>query len=137
VTPFGFHYQAEIITSRNQNSVENSALAFTPQSTGNDICLEAALRIHPQLAQYDAWIVATIHDQIIVDCPIEHAKVVGELMEREMLAAGKLVVGDVLVMEAEPEYGFVWSEKMGPKDWDDWLQENLKVSQRNPKVLVS
>lgn len=137
VTPFGFHYQAEIITSKNQNSVENSALAFTPQSTGNDICLEAALRIHPQLAQYDAWIVATIHDQIIVDCPIEHAKAVGELMEREMLAAGKLVVGDVLVMEAEPEYGFVWSEKMGPKDWDNWLQGNLKVSQRNPKVLVS
>jgi DNA polymerase I-like protein with 3'-5' exonuclease and polymerase domains len=99
--------------------------------------LEAALRIHPQLAQYDAWIVATIHDQIIVDCPIEHAKTVGELMEREMLAAGKLVVGDVLVMEAEPEYGFVWSEKMGPKEWDNWLQANLKVSEENSKVLVS
>ena len=127
VTPYGFHYQAEIITSKNQNSVENSALAFTPQSTGNDICLDAALKIHPYLHHFDAWIVATIHDQIIVDAPIEHAKNVGKLMETEMLAAGKRVVGDVLVMEAEPEYGFFWSEKMGPKEWDAWVQENYKV----------
>ena len=124
VTPYGFHYQAEIITSKNQNSVENSALAFKPQSTGNDICLGAALEIHPLLPQYDAWIVATIHDQIIVDCPIEHAKAVGELMEREMLAEGERLLEGQLVMEAEPEYGFHWAEKMGPEDWDKWLQEN-------------
>lgn len=128
ITPFGFHYQAEIITDKNKNSVENSALAFTPQSTGNDICLEAALRIAPQLKQYDAWIVATVHDQILCDVPVQHAKAVGALMEREMLAAGKIVVGDVLVMEAEPEFGFDWSQKMGPDEWDAWLQENYKVS---------
>lgn len=127
ITPYGFHYQAEIITDRNRSNVENSALAFKPQSTGNDICLDAALKIHPQLAQYGAWIVATIHDQIIVDSPIEHAKAVGELMEREMLAAGERLIQGVLVMEAEPEYGFVWSEKMSPPEWDQWLQENSKV----------
>ena len=125
-TPYGFHYQAEVVTRKNQNSVENSALAFMPQSTGNDICLGAALNIAPQLEQYDAWIVATIHDQIIVDAPIEHAKAIGELMEHEMLAEGKRVTGDVLVMEAEPEYGFHWAEKMGPAEWDQWLQENYE-----------
>ena len=124
VTPYGWHYQAEVVTEKNRNSVENSALAFGPQSTGNDICLGAALNAHPQLAQYDAWIVATIHDQIIVDCPIEHATTVGKLLEAEMLAEGKRVVGDVLVFEAAPEYGFHWAEKMDQAEWDKWLEEN-------------
>jgi DNA polymerase-1 len=128
VTPYGFHLQSELVTRKNRNAVENSALSFLPQSTGNDICLEAALRIAPQLEQYDAWIVATIHDQIIVDSPIEHAKAVGEMMEREMLQEGKNVFGDLLVMEAEPEYGFNWSEKLEPAQWDQWLQENWKLA---------
>jgi DNA polymerase-1 len=124
VTPYGFHYQAEIITEKNSNSVENSALAFKPQSTGNDICLGAALAIHPQLSKYDAWIVGTIHDQIVADVPIEHAREVGLLMEREMLAEAKRVVGDVLVFEAAPEMGFNWAEKMDLEEWDQWLADN-------------
>lgn len=124
ITAYGWHYQAEVITEKNTNSIENSALAFKPQSTGNDICLGAALALHPQLKQYDAWIVATIHDQIIVDCPIEHAQTVGKLMEKEMLAEGKRVVGDVLVMEAAPEYGFDWSDKMDDAEWEQWLAEH-------------
>jgi len=124
VTPYGWHYQAEVVTEKNRNSVENSALAFGPQSTGNDICLGAALNAHPQLAQYDAWIVATVHDQIIVDSPIEHATTVGKLLEAEMLAEGKRVVGDVLVFEAAPEYGWDWSHKMDQAEWDQWCAEN-------------
>jgi len=126
VTPYGWHYQAEVVTEKNRNSVENSALAFGPQSTGNDICLGAAMNAHPQLKQYDAWIVATVHDQIIADSPIEHATTVGKLLEAEMLAEGKRVVGDVLVFEAAPEYGFHWAEKMDQTDWDKWLEENWK-----------
>lgn len=124
VTAYGFHLQSELVTRKNRNSVENSALSFLPQSMGNDICLEAALRIAPQLPQYDAWIVATIHDQIIVDSPIEHAKTIGQLMEFEMLQEGRNAFGDLLVMEAEPEYGFNWAEKMDPAQWDAWLAQN-------------
>src|SRR4030095_9041911 len=100
ITDYGFHYQAEIISEKNKNSIENSALAFTPQSTGNDITLGAALNIHKWIHEYDAWIVATIHDQIIVDCPIEHAEEVGRRMEAEMLAEGQRVVKGVLIFEA-------------------------------------
>jgi DNA polymerase I-like protein with 3'-5' exonuclease and polymerase domains len=130
VTPYGFHLQSELVTRQNRNAVENSALSFLPQSMGNDICLAAALRIAPQLVQYDAWIVATIHDQILTDCPIEHAKAVGDLMEFEMLQEGRNQFGDLLVMEAEPEFGFNWAEKMDPKQWDDWLTDNF-VSQQS------
>lgn len=128
VTPYGFHLQSELVTRQNRNSVENSALSFLPQSMGNDICLAAALRIAPQLVQYDAWIVATIHDQIIVDAPIQHAKAIGTLMEFEMLQEGRNIFGDLLVMEAEPEYGFEWSQKMDPKQWDAWLIENHQLA---------
>jgi DNA polymerase I-like protein with 3'-5' exonuclease and polymerase domains len=128
VTPYGFHLQSELVTRQNRNQVQNSALSFLPQSMGNDICLAAALRIAPQLDQYDAWIVATIHDQIIVDCPIENAKTVGLLMEFEMLQEGRNAFGDLLVMEAEPEYGFNWSEKMDPAQWDAWLTDNFVSS---------
>lgn len=124
VTPFGFHYQAELTTDKNRNNVENSALAFLPQSTGNDICLEAALNIEPQLEQYDSWMVASIHDQLIVDSPIEHAKAVGEMMQYEMEEAARRLVGDELIFEAEPEYGWDWSHVMGPAEWDTWLLEN-------------
>lgn len=124
VTPYGWHYQAEIVTDKNTNSVENSALAFMPQSTGNDICLGAAMNIQPQLGQYDSWIVATIHDQVIADVPIEHATVVGKLMEAEMLAEARRVVGDTLVFEAAPEYGFAWSEVMDQDAWDTWCADN-------------
>jgi DNA polymerase-1 len=121
VTPYGFHLQSELVTRGNRVSVENSALSFLPQSTGNDICLGAALRIHEWLGEYDAWIVATIHDQIIVDAPIAQAKAVGERMEAEMVLEGRNVFGDLLVFEAAPEYGFNWAEKMDPHDWDKWL----------------
>lgn len=124
VTPYGFHYQAEIITEKNSNSVENSALAFKPQSTGNDICLGAALKIHPQLSKYDAWIVGTCHDQVICDAPIVHAEAVGLLMEHEMLEEGRRVVGDTLVFEAAPEIGFNWAEKMDLEEWRRWLSAN-------------
>lgn len=124
VTAYGFHLQSEIITKQNRNQVENSALSFIPQGTGNDICLAAALRIHKWLPEYGAWIVATIHDQIIVDCPIETAKAVGERMEYEMVLEGKKVYGDLLCFEAEPEYGFNWSQKLDPAKWDKWLLEN-------------
>lgn len=124
VTPYGFHLQSELVTDKNRSNVENSALAFLPQSTGNDMCLAAALRIHEWLPQYDAWIVATIHDQIIVDAPIQHAKETGQRMEEEMVAEGRNIFGDLLVFEAEPEYGFNWAEKMSPDDWDTWLTQN-------------
>lgn len=124
VTPYGWHYQAEVLTEKNMNSVENSALAFMPQSTGNDICLGAAMNIQPQLAQYDSWVVATVHDQILADVPIEHAETVGLLMEYEMLEEARRVVGDVLVFEAAPEFGFTWSEAMDLTQWRQWLSDN-------------
>jgi len=120
---FGCHFQQEVVTTNNKTSVENQALAFLPQSTANDVCLEAALRIHPQLKQYGARIVATVHDQILASSPIECAKEVGEMMEYEMVSAAERNLGTDVAFDAEPEYGFSWAEEMNPQQWDEWLQE--------------
>ena len=80
------------------------------------------------IATYDAWIVGTVHDQIIADSPIEHASAVGAIMQHEMEQEGRNIYGDLLVFEAEPEYGFNWSEKMDQKQWDAWLAEHAAVA---------
>lgn len=105
VTPFGRHFQSEIITEMNAHEVTNSALSFTSQSTANDICLKAAVWLDPQLEQYSAWLMGTIHDAIYVTCPVEHKVVVGNLIAEALKRAGREVYGDVVPFAADAGYG--------------------------------
>jgi DNA polymerase I-like protein with 3'-5' exonuclease and polymerase domains len=91
VTPFGRHFQSELITKRNRQSVINSALSFTSQSTSNDICLMAALAVSAQLPAYGAHLMGTIHDAIYVSTPHEETDLVGEMLVRELAIAGDAV----------------------------------------------
>lgn len=105
VTKFGRHFQSEIITEANAHEVTNSALSFTSQSTANDICLKAAVWLEPQLAQYGAWLMGTIHDAIYVTCPEEHKVVVGNLIAEALRKAGQDTYGDVVPFAADAGYG--------------------------------
>ncbi|ASX99280.1 DNA polymerase I [Arthrobacter phage Molivia] len=117
VTPFNFHFQCEVVTGENRNSVENSALAFMPQSTANDICLDAALAIHEWIGQYGARIMATVHDQILVSCPPEHAMEVGHRMEEEMQASARRALGTRCVFDAKPDIGDDWANLEAADKW--------------------
>jgi DNA polymerase-1 len=108
-TLFGFHFQCEIVTGENKTSVENSALAFLPQSTANDICLEAALAIHKWIGSYGARIMGTIHDQILVSCPPEHVEEVGLRMQQEMEDSAERALGTQCVFDAKPDAGPDWA----------------------------
>lgn len=101
VTRFGRHFQSELITKKNKQSVINSALAFTSQSTANDICLSAALAIDPQLPAYGAHLMGTVHDAIYSSVPRDETDLVGELLVRELAAAGHAVYGDLVPFDAE------------------------------------
>jgi DNA polymerase-1 len=105
VTKFGRHFQSEIITEANAHEVTNSALSFTSQSTANDICLKAAVWLNPQLAQYGAWLMGTIHDAIYVTCPEEHKVVVGNLIAEALRRAGQEAYGDTVPFAADAGYG--------------------------------
>ena len=104
-TVFGRYFQSEVINNKNKQNVINSALAFTSQSTANDICLRAALAVVPQLEQYGAWMLGTIHDAIYVDCPAEHTDAVGELIAAELMESGRQVYGDIVPFTADWKAG--------------------------------
>jgi hypothetical protein len=84
VSPFGRYYQSEIVTSRNRQNVINAGLAFLPQSTSSDICLTAALDVHAQIKGSDSYIVATVHDSIVLDVPDEQIQFITDITQKSM-----------------------------------------------------
>jgi DNA polymerase-1 len=91
VSPFGRHFQAEVVTSGSRNSIVNSGLSFLPQSTASDLCVIAAMRVNERLKTGefgDSMIVNTIHDAILCDVPDEFIEPVGHLMQAEMQKSG-------------------------------------------------
>lgn len=108
VSPFGRYYQAEVVTGRNKQNIINSGLAFLPQSTASDICVTAAMAVATWLSDYDAYIIATIHDAILIDCPDEHIEEVSRRVQEEMEAAGDAVFGGVVPFATEATHGKSW-----------------------------
>lgn len=108
ISPFGRYYQAEVVTGRNRQNVINSGLAFLPQSTASDICVVAAMNVGKWIHEYDAYIIATIHDAILIDCPDEHIPIIEERVQAEMKAAGREVFGDTVPFDTEATHGKSW-----------------------------
>jgi DNA polymerase-1 len=113
VNPFGRMYQAEIVTGRNKQNVINSGLAFLPQSTASDLCVEAAIGVQNELntgAYGDTMIVATIHDAILADVPDQYVDKYAAMVTRKMAEAGRRVFGDLVVFAADTKAGMSWAE---------------------------
>lgn len=108
ISPFGRYYQAEVVTGRNRQNVINSGLAFLPQSTASDICVVAAMNVGKWIHEYDAYIIATIHDAILIDCPDEHIQIISDRVQEEMKAAGRSVFGDTVPFDTEATHGKSW-----------------------------
>lgn len=108
-TKFGLTFNPLFVSDSNYNSTQNEALAFVPQSTANDICLNAAIKINEQVGQYGAKLIGLVHDATYVECPDEHVKECGAMMEHEMSKAATLVF-DRVPFVAEAEVGNNWEE---------------------------
>lgn len=109
-TPFGKRFESEVVTDNNRQSVINAALAFLPQSTASDICVDAASRILPQLPD-GVFLVGLVHDMHGYDVtdPDKLPELVA-LLEREMPAAGARVFGDAVPFMVDIEVGRSWGE---------------------------
>ena len=105
VTKFGRHFQSELVTRKNKHLVINSALAFTSQSTGNDICLLATLEAEPQLKSYDAYLMGTVHDALYVSGPDGNKEIIGKLLTDCLEWAGREVYGDIVPFTSDWGYG--------------------------------
>ena len=108
-TKFGMTYNPLFIADVNYSSTQNEALAFVPQSTANDICLHAAIKINEQVGQYGAKLIGLVHDATYVECPEETVEECSRMMEREMSKAATLVFNHVPFV-AEAEVGNNWEE---------------------------
>ena len=108
-TKFGMTYNPLSIADANYASTQNEALAFVPQSTANDICLNAAIKINEQVGQYGAKLIGLVHDATYVECPEETVEECSRIMEREMSKAATLVFNRVPFV-AEAEVGNNWEE---------------------------
>ena len=105
VTRFGRHFQSELITKKNRQSVINSAMAFTSQSTGNDLLLSAALEINKNLPAYGAHLMGTIHDAAYASGPKREAELIGEMLSREIVKSGQRVYGDIVPFVSKWGFG--------------------------------
>lgn len=108
-TKFGLTFNPLFVSDNNYPSTQNEALAFVPQSTANDICLNAAIKINEQVEQYGAKLIGLVHDATYVECPEETVEECSRMMEREMSKAATLVFNRVPFV-AEAEVGNNWEE---------------------------
>ena len=63
---------------------EREAQNWPLQSINGDTLKRACMLIAPKLKQYGARLVLLVHDEIVAECPKEHAEVVMELMQKCM-----------------------------------------------------
>lgn len=108
-TKFGMTYNPLFVADAGYASTQNEALAFVPQSTANDICLNAAIKINEQVGQYGAKLIGLVHDATYVECPEETVEECSRMMEHEMSKAATLVFNRVPFV-AEAEVGNNWEE---------------------------
>ena len=108
-TKFGLTFNPLFVSDNNYSSTQNEALAFVPQSTANDICLNAAIKINEQVGKYGAKLIGLVHDATYVECPEEAIEECSKMMEREMAKAATLVFNRV-PFAAEAEVGNNWEE---------------------------
>ena len=108
-TKFGLTFNPLFVSDNNYSSTQNEALAFVPQSTANDICLNAAIKINAQVGQYGAKLIGLVHDATYVECPEETIEECSKMMEYEMAKAATIVFNRV-PFAAEAEVGNNWEE---------------------------
>lgn len=108
-TKFGLTFNPLFVSDNNYSSTQNEALAFVPQSTANDICLNAAIKINEQVGQYGAKLIGLVHDATYIECPEETIEECSKMMEYEMAKAATLVFNRV-PFAAEAEVGNNWEE---------------------------
>ena len=86
-------------------------LANSPdQGTGADILKAAMAAVRPTLLRAGAAMVASVHDEIVVECPEERATEVCEAVRTAMEEAGREML-DPVPLAAEAAVGKTWADK--------------------------
>jgi uracil-DNA glycosylase family 4 len=109
ITPFGRHRRFHLITSENWDAIKNEALAFLPQSTASDVCMDAFVRIRQELRGV-GWVRNLIHDAILVEAPRNRAEDVAQLMQKIMEEEGNKLTNGYVRFATEATIGRSWGD---------------------------
>jgi len=109
ITPWGRHRRFALITDDNREKTMNEALAFIPQSTASDICLQALYWLRPQLKGI-AYIRNMMHDALLIECHQDAVEEVKPIVERNMIESAKTIVGDYVKFEVDTKVGRSWGD---------------------------
>lgn len=109
VTPWKRRRRYPLITDQNKDDIMNEALAFLPQSTASDMCLQAMAWTRVDL-RGKAFIRNIVHDSILLECKRKDVDLVKEVVERNMLESAKTIVGDYVKFAVDTTTGNSWGE---------------------------
>ena len=104
VNPFGRRRRFTLITDQNRTAVHNEAMAYLPQSTASDICLEAACRLSVQGVD----IRNLIHDAILAEATPDEAPEILQLMKVTMAKVAEEVVEGYVDFDTDGKIGRSW-----------------------------
>jgi len=108
-TVFGRHRRFWLITNENKHEILNEALAFKPQSTASDICLQAFTWVRPALKGI-GYVRNIVHDNIIAECHKDDVGKVSDILRYHMVKSGQLVVGDYVNIDVDITVGTDWGQ---------------------------
>jgi len=81
------------------------------QGSAADIIKLAMIYMASRLAEFNARIISTVHDEVLVSCPLKHANSCYQIVKSSMLRAGKLLAP--IPVDIDIKYGRTWEEAHG------------------------
>lgn len=109
ISPWGRRRRYALITDENVGNIMNEALAFLPQSTASDMCLQAMAWTRKDLKGV-AWIRNIVHDSLLLECHPEDLEEVKRVMEYNMIESAKTIVGNYVQFAVDTTTGKSWGE---------------------------
>jgi uracil-DNA glycosylase family 4 len=109
ITPWGRRRRYTLITKENERDIMNEALAFLPQSTASDMCVQALTWLRPEL-KGKGFIRNIIHDALLAECHRDAAEEVAALIDKRMIQSAQTIVGDYVNFATDYKIGKNWGE---------------------------
>lgn len=111
-TSFGRKRRFGLITRENRVDVEKEALSFVPQSTANDICLNALVRLRRYFgtSAHSPRLRIPVHDSLLVQCARADMDEVAHDQQRIMEETAAEVYSDYVPFPVDITFGDNWGD---------------------------
>ena len=80
----GFFYTAYNRRFPNCAQIKKDCVNYLIQGTAADVLKTAMIRLYPHLVRIGAFMVATIHDEVLIECPLNRVKACIEILKKYM-----------------------------------------------------